>query len=241
MPGVIIVDDEVGARRGLRRLLEAHDDVRILGEAENVAAAKDLLAEATPDLVFLDIEMPGGNGFGLLEALRPETKVIFVTAHSHHAVKAFEVDAVDYLLKPLDPDRLATALLRARQRVEAAAVRPPRYNRDDHLTLRDGRRTFVVPIRKIVALEADGDLTRFLISESKPLLISQTLGRFAKILPDPPFVRINRSLIVNLDKVEALENTSRNASLLFLQGNEKPIGLRRITATRLREALGLGR
>jgi two-component system LytT family response regulator len=241
MPGVIIVDDEVGARRGLRRLLEAHDDVRILGEAENVAAAKDLLAGATPDLVFLDIEMPGGNGFGLLEALRPKTKVIFVTAHSHHAVKAFEVDAVDYLLKPLDPDRLATALLRARQRVEAAAERPPRYNREDHLTLRDGRRTFVVPIRKIVALEADGDLTRFLISESKPLLISQTLGRFAKILPDPPFVRINRSLIVNLDKVEALENTSRNASLLFLQGNEKPIGLRRITATRLREALGLGR
>ena len=241
MPGVIIVDDEGGARRGLRRLLGKHDDVSILGEAESVAAAKDLLAGTAPDLVFLDIEMPGGAGFELLESLRPETKVIFVTAHAHHAVKAFEVDAVDYLLKPLDPARLAAALLRARQRVKAVADPPPRYHHEDHLTLRDSRRTFVVPIRKIAALEADGDLTRFLISGGKPLLISQTLGRYAEILPDLPFVRINRSLIVNLDKVEALENVSRDASLLRLQGIDEPIGLRRITATRLRDVLGLGR
>lgn len=241
MPSVIIVDDEGGARRGLRRLLAAHDGVRILGEAGSVAAAKDLLIGTTPDLVFLDVEMPGGAGFELLESLRPETKVIFVTAHSHHAVKAFEVDAVDYLLKPLAPARLAAALLRARQRVNAVAEPPPRYHRGDHLTLRDSRRTFVVPIRKIAALEADGDLTRFLISGGKPLLISQTLGRYTGILPNPPFVRISRSLMVNVDAVEALNTISRDVSLLNLQGIDGAIELRRITATRLRDALGLGR
>jgi two-component system LytT family response regulator len=147
---------------------------------------------------------------------------------------------VDYLLKPLDPARLAAALLRARQRVKAVAESPSRYHHEDHLTLRDSWRTFVVPIRKIAALEADGDLTRFLISGGKPLLISQTLGRYAEILPDPPFVRINRSLIVNLDKVEASEN-SRNASRVRLQGIEESIGFagsQRPTCVRLSALAG---
>lgn len=240
MPSVIIVDDEGGARRGLRRLLESHHDVRILGEAESVAAAKDLLLETVPDLVFLDVEMPGGAGFELVESLRPGTKVIFVTAHSHHAVKAFEVDAVDYLLKPLSPARLAAALLRLGQRMNASVERPPRYRNEDHLTLRDGRRTFVVPIREIAALEASGDLTRFLISNGKPLLISKTLGRFAEILPEPAFVRINRSLIVNLDRFEALKTVSRDISLLSLQGIDAAIEVRRTTAIRLRSALSRG-
>ena len=176
MPTVVLVDDEPSARRGLRRLLSTHEDVEVLGEAEDVASAVALLKTVVPDAVFLDVEMPGGQGFDLLRALPAKTKVVFVTAHSQHGPRAFEVEALDYLLKPVRPERLAHTLERLRRTVavnrvlEDAPSAETRLSVRDQLWLRISGKVVMVPVEKICALEAEGDFTRFLLEGDRPLL-----------------------------------------------------------------------
>ncbi|MBK1881377.1 response regulator transcription factor [Luteolibacter pohnpeiensis] len=228
---VMLVDDEPAARRGMKRLLENHADVRVIGEADCIAAALSMLEERSPDVIFLDIELPGGSGFDLLGMLPEETKVIFVTAHTQHAAAAFDVRALDYLLKPVRPQRLSVSLDRAREAKSARNLNA------EHLTLSDKRMTRVVPLRKIAALMADGDLTRFLISGERSALIGGNLGSFVPRLSAASFVRINRSLVINLRAVEALETISRDAASLSLRGIEEPLMLRRTSAARVRALL----
>jgi two-component system LytT family response regulator len=240
MPSVIIVDDEGGARRGMRRLLEAHSDVEILGEASSVSEAVGLLKSKVPDIVFLDVEMAGGNGFGLVDALDPATKVIFVTAHVIYAAKAFEVEAVDYLLKPVRPERLAKALERVSREsppAPAKAVSETDSEMQDHITLRDNGRVVVVPLRKVAALIADGYCTRFLISGERSLMVGTPIGSHADRLPEEVFFRVGRSMIINLRRVESLEMASRDVAVLRLEGIEESIQLKRAAVARLRTAI----
>lgn len=221
-------------------MLESHPDIEILGEASCVSTARKLLENCTPDIALLDVEMAGGSGFELGRVLDPATKVIFVTAHVLYASKAFDMEAVDYILKPVRPERLAKALERARRELPAAGpalVPEPHLEPRDHLTLRDNGRIVVVPLAKVAALEADGYCTRFLIAREKPLLAGTPLGSHEERLPSGTFFRIGRSMIVNLRLVESLEMRSRDMAVLRLDGIEEPIHLKRAAAARLRKAL----
>jgi len=236
---VILVDDEPLAREGMRVLLQAHPEMEIAGEAEDVPSAVALIRKEKPEAVFLDIQMPGANGFQLFKQSSPLPKVIFVTAHSSHAVKAFEVDAIDYLLKPVRPKRLSDAL----QRLKAALKPEPEKSRtslprlqfsaSERLCLRSPERTVLVGLAEILAMEADRDFTRIFLAGQKPMLICQSLGEYEKTLPSPPFLRISRSLIVNLSAVEELSSQSREHATLTMKGWSQTFSLRRRARARL--------
>ena len=195
----VIIDDERLARKELRRLLEAHPSVDIVGEAANAAEAKKLIAAQEPDLLFLDIEMPEGSGFDLLAALAPVPTVIFTTAFDAHALKAFEVNALDYLLKPIDPKRLAAALERVRTPPRASATK---YT--DRVFVRDGDRCWFIALSTVPLLESAGNYTLLLLQGQKPLL-NRSLSYLEEHLDPEVFFRANRQQLVNLAAIVGIE------------------------------------
>ena len=232
---VLIVDDEPLARSAMRRLLAPHRTIEIVGEADSTATARAAIVAAKPDLVFLDIELGGSDGFDLLASLDSPPIVIFVTAYAEHAVEAFAVDAVDYLLKPVDPNRLAESLARVeRQR----GSRPPPA---PAIELRTPRRTVFTQPGEIVALRADGDFTQVYLAGQQPVMIWRTLAHFESLLPVPPFLRLGRSLIVNRDRLRHVETLSRTSTRLTLDGLAEPVDIGRSAATRLRDAMAGGK
>lgn len=232
---VLIADDEPLARRALRRLLEPHADVACVGEADSLAQTLDLVAKERPDLVLLDIELNDGDGFGLFAALPLPPRVIFVTAYAEYAVDAFEVEAVDYLLKPVAQARFDAALERARRLASAAG-------RDDGvIELRAPSRIVRARPSDILAVRAEGDFSHVHFAELPPLMILRSIGQFETELPAPPFLRLGRSIIVNCDRVRGLETRSRDAARLTLEGMAEPIALGRAAATRLKQALAARR
>lgn len=196
----LIVDDEPLARRELRRLLGSFPSVQIVGEAGNIDEARARIEELSPDIVFLDIQMPGGTGFDLLSQLDRVPRIVFTTAYDQYAVKAFDVNALDYLLKPIEPERLATAL----RKIEAA----PSVMGDDapleQLFIRDGPRCWFVPLREVSVFSAEGNYVRLLWGTERPLLGRSLLTLEEKLDPRR-FFRANRSQIVNLDFIQQVE------------------------------------
>lgn len=230
---VLIVDDEPLARSAMRRLLAAHPAVEIVGEADSIDRAISAIERTQPQLVFLDIELGGGDGFDLLAALERPPIVVFVTAYAEHAVEAFAVDAVDYLLKPVAPERLAESLARVeRQLAQAAPTAGPGV-----IELRTPKRTVLAQPAEIVALRADGDFTRVHVADRPEVMIWRTLAHFESLLPSPPFLRLGRSLIINRDRLRNIETQSRSSARVTLQGMAEPLILGRTAAARLREAL----
>lgn len=235
---VLIVDDERLARQALRRLLAAHPEVEIVGEADGVAEAMAAIERTHPQLLFLDIELGGGDGFDLLAALEQPPIVVFVTAYAEHAVEAFAVDAVDYLLKPVDPERLAESLVRAERKLAAATAAPEPVPADRGvIALRTPRRTVVARPDEIVALRADGDFTHVFPADQPPLMMWRTLAHFEELLPSPPFLRLGRSLIINRDRLRSVETPSRDGAQITLRGMGEQLTLGRAATARLREAL----
>ncbi|MFM8365079.1 MAG: LytR/AlgR family response regulator transcription factor [Verrucomicrobiota bacterium] len=224
---VMIIDDEPLARQGLRQMLDSLGEVEVCGEAESLQQAMDSLPALQPDGLFLDIEMPGGGGFELLSRLENPPPVVFFTAHSEFAARAFDVQAVDYLLKPVRRERLRTALTRLRE----AAVQ---YGEGDRICLRTPGRTLVAPLEKIVLLEAEGDFTRVSVEGEPPLLICQSLGSYENTLPSPPFLRLDRSLIVNTARVESITSESGATGRVRLVGIPSSLPLGRTALRRLR-------
>ncbi len=231
---VVLVDDERLARQGMRQLLAAHPEVEVVGEASRVAAAAEVIREAKPDAVFLDIQMPGATGFDLLNDLDDAPKIVFVTAHFEHAVRAFEVQAVDYLLKPVRPDRLAEAVKRLAAVCEARDE-SVRYQRSDRICLRTPQRTVITAMDEIIALEADGDFTRFHLADQSTLLICRTLSSCEEMLPSPPFLRISRSLMLNFERLAGVEQVSRDEARLTLRGIPRTFVVGRRALTRLKK------
>ncbi len=235
---VLIVDDEHLARQALRRLLAKHR-VEIVAEADSVASALRAIETTRPQALFLDIELGGGDGFELLAALERPPVVVFVTAYAEHAVEAFAVNAVDYLLKPVEPERLAESLGRIERQLAsasaAAADRKP--TRPGVIALKTPKRTLVVAPSEIAALRADGDFTHIMVADQPAVMIWRTLAHFEGLLPSPPFLRLGRSLIINRDLLRDVETPSRDDARITLQGLAEPLVLGRAAATRLREAL----
>ena len=198
----IIIDDEPPARRELRRLLSDFPWIEIIGEAGNITQAAAMIEALSPALVFLDIQMPGGSGFDLLARLEHLPQVIFTTAHDEHAVRAFEVNALDYLLKPIDPARLAAALAR----VGGANTTRPRQPDAalEQLFVRDGPRCWFVPLREVRLLTSEGNYVRLSWGKTQPLL-GRALATLELRLDPNRFFRANRRQIINLDFIENVE------------------------------------
>ena len=198
----MIIDDEPLARRELRRLLLEFPWVEIVGEAAEIVEAAEKVETLAPELLFLDIQMPGGSGFDLLARLEHLPQVIFTTAHSEHAVRAFEVNALDYLLKPVEPERLAAALSRIKRGDGAQAL--PAGAPIEQLFVRDGPRCWFIPLREVSLLSADGNYVRLLWGKLRPLL-GRPLSVLEQRLDPKHFFRANRSQIINLDFIESVE------------------------------------
>jgi len=211
----VLIDDERLAREELRRLLTAFSDIEIVGEAANVTEALKLVPKLRPDLLFLDIEMPGRTGFDFLAALPPpHPQLVFATAFDAFALRAFEVNALDYLMKPVHPLRLAAAVAKVRARLAPASSatdpdeRPDEptapLREDDSVFVREGDRCWFIPVRSLRLLEADGNHTRLYFGEDRPLLY-RTLGAMETRLPASLFLRANRAQLVNLTFIEKVE------------------------------------
>lgn len=243
MPRVLIVDDEHLARQAMRRLLASHPEVEIVGEAHGVSDALRQIERTQPQLVFLDIELGGADGFDLLASLEAPPVVVFVTAYAEYAVEAFAVNAVDYLLKPVDPERLAESLKRAgrelaRAEPQVGAPSGGGSSGGGVIAFKTPKRTVLAKPAEIVALRADGDFTHVFVADQTALMIWRTLSHFESLLPSPPFLRLGRSLIVNRDRLRTIETPSRETARLMLHGMDEPLTLGRAAAARLREALG---
>ena len=237
---LMLVDDEPPARRAMRRLLGVHADVEIVAEAATVADAARAAGETGPDLILLDIDLTDGQGFDLLAALPGSAAIVFVTAHSAFAARAFDVAAVDYLLKPVDPDRLATALERVRQRRPTAPAgngAPAALDLDHRLTLTANGTTSLVPVAHIAFLTAEADFTRLHLTDGRDSLVCRLLKLFDADLPRPPFLRVSRSVIVNLDQVSRIDRTAESGASVTMNGAAQTVELGRIPARRLRAGL----
>lgn len=216
----LIVDDEPLARRELRRLLADFDWVEIVGEAGNINEAQKAVEELTPELLFLDIQMPGGSGFDLLARIEHVPRVIFTTAYDHHAVHAFEVNALDYLLKPIEPERLASALSRARGAAETASSRNVTpvpglaAATVERLFIRDGSRCWFVPLREVCLMSAEGNYVRLHWRDARPLL-ARPLSSLEERLDPQRYFRANRRQIINLEFIESVE--LGNGGLMYVQ------------------------
>jgi two-component system LytT family response regulator len=233
MMSAIIVDDERLARRELASLLKAHPEVAIAGEAASVDEAAALVRTVDPDIVFLDIQMPKRSGFELLEAADVRGRVVFVTAHDVHAIRAFEVNALDYLLKPVHPARLAVAIRRVLAATGEARPEATRLELDDHLFLTEGRAARFVRVRAILCIRGAGDYSEISLPDGKQLLSPRPLKEWEARLP-ASFARVHRTAIVNLDHVERVERTSDDAFAVHVRGLPAPVPLSRRHAARLR-------
>ena len=198
----LLVDDEALARRELRRLLAAHPGVEIIGEAANIEEAASKVEALSPELLFLDIQMPGGTGFDLLTRLDRVPHVIFTTAHDQHAVRAFEVNALDYLLKPIEPERLAAALGRVKN--DSPEVATERGAVLEQLFVQDGPRCWFVPLRQVRLLSAENNYVRLWWGKLQPLL-GRPLSTLEQRLDPKRFFRANRAQILNLDFIESVD------------------------------------
>lgn len=236
----LLVDDERLARNELRRLLAAHPDVTVVGEAPHAGEAEARLRELAVDLMFLDIQMPGASGFDLLERLESPPLVIFTTAYDEYAVRAFEVNAFDYLLKPVRAERLATALDKVRLALAstplaAGGVRPrPAFER---VFVRDGDRCWLIQLADIVLLEAEGNYTRLHFKTNRPL-IARSLHSLEARLDPAVFFRASRSQIVNLKAVEGVETEVDGSYVVLLRGGRR-VSVSRRQSRRFRDTLSL--
>ena len=224
----LIVDDEPLARKEVRRLLAVHPSIEIVGEASNVDDAEAKIVALVPDLVFLDIEMPDGTGFDLLDRLAVTPQVVFTTAYDQHALRAFDVNALDYLLKPLEPARLAEALARVRAPAPEPAL--------DRLFVRDGARCWFVPLAEVSVCTTEGNYTRLSWREQHPL-VPRSLVALEPRLP-PSFFRASRAAILNLDFVEGIDAGAGGRLHAQLRGGAE-VEISRRQARAFRERCGL--
>jgi two-component system LytT family response regulator len=239
----VIVDDEALARGVLREFLAAHDDIEIVAECGNGFEAVKVVSEIHPDLMLLDIQMPKLDGFEVLELLGGDVTVIFVTAYDQYAIRAFEVHAVDYLLKPFSAERLAEALDRARARIAAkekvpeglVAASRARQTPLERILIRDRADVHVIPAEKIDYLESQDDYVS-VKAGGKSYLKEQTLAELETLLDKDVFVRIHRRYILNIARLAKIELAVKdNRIAILVDGTKLPIS--RSGYTRLKELL----
>ena len=230
---VLIVDDERLAREQLRGLLKKHWNVRIAGEARNIDEAERMIADARPNLVFLDIQMPGGSGFDLLERLEDPPPVIFVTAYDTFAIRAFEVNALDYLVKPVDPERLEGSLRRVASKTHAPGEMGEALSYSDRVFLKTGKKIQFIPLKDIAAIVAEKNYSHIMTIRGKRHIVHFPFNYWERRLPQDVFVVLDRSLMINRYHVQSWTIRSRTAEL-YLVGVQTPFHLGRAAYQRFK-------
>jgi two-component system LytT family response regulator len=236
----LIIDDERLARTELARLLEPFKEIEIVGEAINAEDAHNKISELNPDVIFLDIQMPGKSGFDLLEELDKVPKVIFTTAYDEYALKAFEFNALDYLLKPIEQSRLEESvkkLIEGKRKDKIQAGTYETLTADDQVFVKDGEKCWFVKLEKVRLFESEGNYVRLYFDENKPLIL-RTLNYLDERLDNKSFFRANRKHIINLKWVENIEPWLNGGLLAKLKGGHK-IEVSRRQAVKFKEMLSL--
>ena len=239
----LIVDDERLARQEMKNLLSSVDEIEIIGEAVNSDEAIQIIEDQRPDLVFLDIQMPGKNGFELLEELTFVPKVVFVTAYDEYAIKAFEVNAFDYLVKPVSTDRLMEAINKVKVGIEADLQRQGKIQAsselggDDQVFLKDGDKCWFVALKDIRMFESDGNYVKVYFHKFRPL-IHKSLNSLEEKLDKREFFRASRKYIINLKWVEGIESWFNGGLMVTLKGGER-LEISRRQAVKFKEKMSL--
>lgn len=237
----IIVDDERLARKDLINLLAKYEQIKIEGEASNADEAFDLINRVNPDLIFLDIHMPGKSGFELLEMLDSVPQVIFTTAYDEYALKAFEVSALDYLLKPIQPERLEESL----KKLDTSGTGiqdnqdedSNKLTANDRVFVKDGNRCWFVSLSKVRLFESDGNYIKVYFDENRPM-IHKSLNALDEKLDPKSFFRASRKHIINLSWLENIEPWFNGGLMVKLKGGEK-IEVSRRQASKFKERMSL--
>lgn len=241
----LIVDDERLARNELKRLLEPYTKIEIIGEAANAEEALVMIDELQPELLFLDIQMPGKNGFELLTSIEGKTpEVIFTTAYDEYAIKAFEFNALDYLLKPIDTERLKETIHRIEENQALPEISTGNNERvekilgeNDQVFVKDGEKCWFVKLGKIRLFESMGNYVRLHFDDQKPLVL-KSLNNLEERLDPGTYFRANRKHIINLHWIEKIEPWFSGGLLVTLQGGDK-IEISRRQAIRFKELMSL--
>jgi two-component system LytT family response regulator len=236
----LLIEDEATARADLRTKLAVHLEIEIVGEAATLRSARALLGRADYDLVFLDIQLVGGSSFELVPDVKPGARIIFATAYDTYAVRAFEVNALDYLLKPVAPARLADAIRRL-----AAADTPvdepssgTLLRIDDTVYLRSGLRARFAPVNEISVITAQDNYCEVRLTDGAKVFLRRSLKSWEDVLPSTHFMRVHRTQIVNLTRVTRYERDGDERTLLQVEGQPEPVPASRYRWSELRDRLG---
>src|SRR6476659_5832803 len=239
----VLIDDERLARNELKKLLIDFPEIEVIGEATNAAEGVEAIENLQPDLIFLDIQMPGKTGFDMLSELEKAPHVIFTTAYDEYALKAFEVNALDYLLKPIEPKRLADAvhklqyeISKEKNEVNGILNRGP-LTEDDQVFVKDGERCWFVKLAEIRLFESVGNYAKVFFANNKPLIL-KSLNSLEERLDDHVFFRANRKHIINLRWIEKIEPYFNGGLLVELKGGEK-IEVSRRQTVKFKEMMSL--
>ncbi|MCC6837003.1 MAG: response regulator transcription factor [Bacteroidia bacterium] len=237
----IIIDDERLARQELKNLLSAYSEIQIVGEANNAEAAVEQIKQLKPDVIFLDIQMPGKNGFELLEEISGVPEVVFVTAYDEHAIRAFEVNALDYLLKPVQPNRLGETIKKLLNKDSSEKSenkeQTQALNDDDQVFVKDGDKCWFVKLSDIRLFESEGNYVRVHFDKNRPLIL-RSLNNLDERLNNKTFFRASRKHIVNLKWVESIENWFNGGLMVKLKGGEQ-VEISRRQAAKLKDMMSL--
>jgi len=241
----IIIDDERLARTELRKLLQDFPEIEIVDEASNAEEGIQKIESQNPDLIFLDIQMPGKTGFDMLSELDHSPQVIFTTAYDEYALKAFEVNALDYLLKPVEPRRLADAVEKLKRTAQNGPVEKANHyseptsilGENDQVFVKDGERCWFVKLSDVRLFESVGNYAKVFFATNKPLIL-KSLNALEERLDDKVFFRANRKHIVNLRMIDKIEPYFNGGLLLELKGGEK-IEVSRRQTVKFKEMMSL--
>lgn len=234
----IIVDDEELSRSDLKALLTQFPSVEVIGEAENIRTAAEIVEKLNPDLIFLDIQFPGESGFELLEKTDTQAKIVFVTAFDEFAIRAFEVNAQDYLLKPVNPERLKLTLehLETDQPIAETEMLP--FNYDDSIFLELNNKYHFLKVNTIIIITSAGNYSEIVTSQGLNGLTSKSMREWEGRLPKNSFARIHRSTIINMEFVEKIEQWFNYSYQVYLKGLDKPVIMSRRYASKIKERMG---
>jgi two-component system, LytTR family, response regulator len=238
----IIIDDERLARNELKKLLQSHNEIEVIEEAANVDEGIEKIEQFNPELIFLDIQMPGKTGFDLLAEIEKAPKVIFTTAYDEYAIKAFEVNAFDYLLKPIEPKRLSDTIHKLQEEITKEKMGMNGANRGpltelDQVFVKDGERCWFVKLGEIRLFESVGNYAKVYFANNKPLIL-KSLNALEERLDDRMFFRANRKHIINLRWIEKIEPYFNGGLLVDLKGGEK-IEVSRRQTVKFKEMMSL--
>ena len=234
----VIVDDERLARNDLKNLLSNYNNIEVVSETEDVKSTVDIIDQLKPDVVFLDIQMPGESGFDLFDKINVIPKVIFVTAFDEYAIRAFEVNALDYLLKPVHPSQLARSIERLESEEDSQDGMDRELDFDDRLFLNIDNQMIFLKLKTIIHISAAGDYSEVFTNDGKKGLVLKSMKAWEKRLPEKYFIRVHRSTIINMEYLDHIEEWFNYSYRIYLKGKKTPLVMSRRYGMKLKHLLG---